>query len=153
MSQQPDTRTILIVEDNEDDYEAMMRGLELAHIENPVHWCKSGKDALDYLKHEGRYAGRPAQHTPGLILLDLNMPGIDGRKALALFKQDPRLRRIPVIVLTTSAAEDDIEKCYDLGASSYIQKPIDFDGLVRAASHIRDYWFATALLPKSAPLV
>ena len=151
--QPPSARTILMVEDNEDDYEATMRGFELAQVENPVHWCKSGKDALDYLKHEGRYAGQPAPEAPAVVLLDLNMPGLDGRKTLALIKQDPRLRRIPVVVLTTSAAEDDIEKCYELGASSYIQKPIDFEGLTRVASRIKDYWFATALLPKPRPLV
>lgn len=151
--QQPDLPTILMVEDNEDDYEATTKAFELAHIANAVQWCKNGKDALDYLKHEGKYAGAPAAALPALILLDLNMPGLDGRKTLALIKQDPRLRKIPVVILTTSADENDIEKCYALGASSYIQKPVDFEALVRAAKSIKDYWFATVLLPKSAPLV
>lgn len=142
-------RTIVMVEDNEDDYEAMERCLKLANVRNPIQWCKNGKDALDYLRSEGAYAGAPFP-APALVLLDLNMPGLDGRKTLDQIKRDPNLRRIPVVVLTTSADEGDVEQCYELGAASYIQKPIDFEGLQRTVIRIKDYWLATALLPTYA---
>jgi CheY-like chemotaxis protein len=147
MKPQPNLPTILLVEDNPDDYEAAVRSFKSAHLDNPVHWCKSGKDALDYLKHEGPYAGAAAGSKPALILLDLNMPGIDGRKVLELTKQDAALRKIPIVVLTTSSDERDISQCYELGASTYIQKPVDFDGLIAAVHRIKDYWFGVALLP------
>jgi two-component system, response regulator len=138
--------TILLVEDSADDYDATMRSFKRAHLTNPIHWCKSGQDALDYLKHGGAYG----QHTiasPALILLDLNMPGLDGKKVLAIIKQDPALRKIPIIILTTSSDSRDVTQCYELGASTYIQKPVEFDGLILAAARIKDYWFGVALLP------
>lgn len=149
MSQHPQLPTILLVEDNIDDYEATIRSFKQAHLDNPVHWCKSGKDALDYLKREGKYADA-SDDMPGLVLLDLNMPGIDGRKTLALVKQDQNLKQIPIVILTTSADERDIKQCYELGASTYIQKPVNFEGLVDAISRIKDYWFGLALLPKAS---
>jgi two-component system, response regulator len=144
-----DLPTILLVEDNEDDYDATARSFKEAHLDNPLQWCKSGKDALNYLKHEGKYADTPAEARPALVLLDLNMPGIDGRKALALIKQDKDLRQIPVVILTTSADEKDIEECYERGASTYIQKPVNFEGLVEAVRRIKGYWFGLALLPRN----
>lgn len=147
MKQQPSLPTILLVEDSTDDYDAAMRSFKAAHLDNPVHWCKSGKEALDYLKHEGTYAQAPAGAKPALVLLDLNMPGIDGRKVLAIAKQDPALKKIPIVVLTTSSDERDVTQCYELGASTYIQKPVDFDGLIGAVNRIKDYWFGIALLP------
>jgi two-component system, response regulator len=139
--------TILLVEDNIDDYNAAIRSFKAAHLNNPIHWCKTGQEALDFLKHEGPYAQGPSSALPALILLDLNMPGIDGRKVLAAVKQDTALKRIPIIILTTSSDERDVTQCYDLGASTYIQKPVDFDGLIRAVGRIKDYWFGVALLP------
>jgi two-component system response regulator len=139
--------TILLVEDNIDDYEAATRSFKAAHLNNPVHWCKTGKEALDYLRHEGDYASEPRGEMPALILLDLNMPGLDGRKVLAIVKQDPELKRIPIVILTTSGDDRDVTQCYELGASTYIQKPVDFDGLIRAVGRIKDYWFGIALLP------
>jgi CheY-like chemotaxis protein len=147
MKPQPSLPTILLVEDNPDDYEAAIRSFKAAHLDNPVHWCKTGKDALDFLKHEGAYAGSEASSKPALILLDLNMPGIDGRKLLELAKRDPGLKKIPIVVLTTSSDERDVSQCYELGASTYIQKPVDFDGLIGAVHRIKDYWFGVALLP------
>lgn len=146
---QLDLPPILLVEDNVDDYDATVRSFGVAHLENPIQWCKSGQDALDYLKREGKYAHAPAVTLPGVILLDLNMPGIDGRKTLALVKQDPMLRKIPVVILTTSADERDIEHCYEIGASTYIQKPVDFASLVEAVGRIKNYWFGIAILPKN----
>jgi two-component system response regulator len=147
MKKQPSLPTILLVEDSVDDYEAAMRSFKAAHLDNPVHWCKSGKEALDYLKHEGTYARAPGAAKPALVLLDLNMPGIDGRKVLAIVKQDPALKKTPIVILTTSSDERDVTHCYELGASTYIQKPVDFDGLIGAVSRIKDYWFGIALLP------
>jgi CheY-like chemotaxis protein len=147
MKKQPSLPTILLVEDSVDDYEAAMRSFKAAHLDNPVHWCKSGQDALDYLKHEGTYAHAPGAAKPALVLLDLNMPGIDGRKVLAIVKQDPLLKKTPIVILTTSSDERDVTQCYELGASTYIQKPVDFDGLIGAVSRIKDYWFGIAVLP------
>lgn len=139
--------TILMVEDSADDYEAAIRSFKEAHLDNPVHWCKTGQDALDYLKHQGSHAQAAAETRPALILLDLNMPGIDGRKFLELVKQDPALKKTPILVLTTSSDERDVTECYRLGASTYIQKPVDFNGLIAAVKRIKDYWFGIALLP------
>jgi len=99
MSDLPD---ILLVEDNEDDFEATMRSLKKNHFINSIRWCKNGQDGLDYLQHKGKYAGAK-DDIPGLILLDLNMPGIDGRQMLGKIKEDEQLRSIPVVVLTTSS--------------------------------------------------
>ncbi len=148
MSLSQELPVILLVEDNADDYEAAIRSFKAAHLSNPVHWCRSGKDALDYLKHEGTYAQEPRGARPALMLLDLNMPGLDGRKVLVTIRQDPALKKIPIIILTTSGDNRDVTQCYELGASTYIQKPVDFDGLTRAISRIKDYWFGVALLPR-----
>ena len=148
MQQQSKLPTILLVEDSVDDYEAATRSFKAAHLDNPVHWCKTGQEALDYLKHEGTYAHAPGAAKPALVLLDLNMPGIDGRKVLAIVKQDPALKKTPIVILTTSSDERDVTQCYELGASTFIQKPVDFDGLIGAVSRIKDYWFGIALLPR-----
>lgn len=139
---------ILLVEDNQDDYEAAVRSLKKNHFMNPVQWCKNGQEALDYIYHEGIFADNPDVKTPDLILLDLNMPGIDGRHVLKRLKEDPLRRSIPVVILTTSKDSQDIDKCYDLGASTYIQKPVDFAGLTAAIRTMKDYWFGVAILPQ-----
>lgn len=141
-----DLTYILLVEDNQDDYEATLRSLKKNHFINPVHWCKSGQDALDYLYKKGIYA-QNFNKMPDLILLDLNMPGIDGRQVLERIKGDNALRSIPVVILTTSADSKDIEQCYKIGASTYIQKPVSFEGLTEAIRTMKDYWFSVALLP------
>ncbi|MET0155384.1 MAG: response regulator [Rickettsiales bacterium] len=143
--------TILLVEDSVDDYKATERSFRKNNFRNPLQWCKSGQDALDYLKHEGPYAPSSpssAKDTPALILLDLNMPGLDGKQTLASVKKDERLRKIPVVILTTSTDERDVEQCYSLGASTYIQKPVDFDGLIEAIKRLKEYWFGIAVLPR-----
>jgi len=137
---------ILMVEDNEDDYEAAVRSLKKNHFANPVHWCKNGQDGLDYLRHQGKYADN-TDTLPGLILMDLNMPGIDGRHMLGMIKEDEKLRSVPVVVLTTSSDTKDVEQCYQLGANTYIQKPVSFEGLVEAVRTMKEYWFDIALLP------
>ena len=139
---------LLLVEDNQDDYEATLRSLKKNHFLNPVHWCKNGKDALDYIYKRGSYSNDPEVYTPDLILLDLNMPGIDGRQVLRELKQDPQKCSIPIVVLTTSKDSKDIEQCYKIGASTYIQKPVDFEGLTQAIRTMKNYWFGIAVLPQ-----
>ncbi|REL37162.1 response regulator [Thalassotalea euphylliae] len=141
--------TILLVDDNPDDFEATFRGLRKNQLLNPVAWCQSGQDAKDYLYHEGKHSGKNAAEKPIIILLDLNMPGLDGRELLRIIKQDMALKGIPVVVLTTSTDPHDIEACYNLGASTYIQKPVSFEGLTQAIGTIKDYWFGIAVLPGS----
>jgi two-component system response regulator len=133
-------QTILIVEDSEDDYEATMRAFKRTNLKNPILRASSGTEALSILRESNAH--------PGLVLLDLNMPGIDGRRILAIIKSDPVMRKIPVVVLTTSSDERDVEECYTLGANTYIQKPVDLDGLFAAIQRLKEYWFEIALLPK-----
>ncbi|MCL9783331.1 response regulator [Vibrio sp. S4M6] len=142
-----DMSHILLVEDNQDDYEAAVRSLKKNHFMNPVQWCKDGQDALDYLYKTGPYTHNPDVKRPDLILLDLNMPGVDGRRVLQRVKDDPDKRSIPIVILTTSRDSKDVEQCYDMGASTYIQKPLDFDGLTEAIRTMKDYWFGLAILP------
>lgn len=141
---------ILVVEDNEDDWEATRRSFQKNHFLNEIKWCQSGQEAWHYLKPNRTDAGESLEQLPELILLDLNMPGIDGRQLLELIKADPKLKAIPVIVLTTSDDQRDISRCYELGASTYIQKPVTFDGLTNAVKTLKDYWFGVALLPKKS---
>ena len=117
------SQSILLVEDNQDDYEATSRAFKKANLSNPIVWCKSGRDALNFLKREGAHKDVGEDSRPGLVLLDLNMPGMDGRKTLEAIKQDEALKRIPVIILTTSADERDIQSCYQTGANTYVQNP------------------------------
>jgi len=138
---------ILLVEDNPDDYEATARSLKKNHIINPVHWCKNGADALDYLRHKGIYSQDSTVQMPDLMLLDLNMAGIDGRQVLKIIKSDEGLKKIPVVILTTSVDSHDVDQCYALGANTYIQKPVSFDGLTQAMATIKNYWFGIAVLP------
>jgi two-component system response regulator len=138
---------VLLVEDSPEDHEATMRALRKAGMVNPVFHCEDGEQALDFLFQRGRYARPDRAPRPGVILLDLNLPGTDGHQVLAAVKGDDRLKEIPVIVLTTSGDERDIRKCYRTGANSYVKKPVDFPGLVRAAQRLTDYWFEVVILP------
>ena len=142
-----DIGTILLVDDNPDDYEATFRGLRKNHLLNPVAWCQSGQEARDYLYREGKYQADESVTRPMMILLDLNMPGLDGRELLGIIKQHQALKSIPVVVLTTSKDPRDIDECYALGASTYIQKPVSFEGLTQAIKTMKDYWFGIAVLP------
>ena len=136
-----ETQPILIVDDSVDDFEATRRAFGKANLANAIKHAHSGQEALDYLRSE-------TEAKPGLILLDLNMPGIDGRKTLEIIKQTPNLKKIPVVILTTSDDERDIRACYELGSNTYVQKPVDFDGLIAAVKRLKEYWFEIALLPK-----
>ncbi len=123
--------------------------LEESRLANELVMVEDGEELMEYLRRVDRYADRHDEQ-PGLILLDLNMPRMDGREALELIKQDPELRRIPVVVLTTSKAEADILQTYDLGVNSFITKPVTFDGLVAIMSDLGRYWLEIVELPVTA---
>ena len=136
--------------DGQPDAEATLRAFKKAGMANPIFHCKDGDEALDYLRQQGKYADPAKAPRPGMILLDLNMPGTDGREVLAAIKADENLRQIPVIVLTTSSDERDIQVCYRDGANSYIQKPVDMKGFLESIQRLVDYWYHIVLLPKGA---
>lgn len=142
------SQTILIVEDSDDDYMATVRAFKKANLINPVRRCTNGDQAIDYLLQRGEFSGPDKAPRPSIILLDLNLPGTDGREVLGTIKADPDLQKIPVIVLTTSNAEQDIEQCYAAGANSYVQKPVDLVGFIQSVARLTDYWFNVSILPK-----
>jgi len=143
--------TILLADDDEDDRKLTKQALEAAHISNAIESVEDGEQLLDYLYQRGRYAGETGTAPrPGLILLDLNMPKMDGREALRIIKADPSLLDIPVVVLTTSRFEDDIALCYTLGVNSFISKPVTFSGLVEAMNVLGKYWLEIVELPPTA---
>jgi len=133
--------SILMADDDEDDRFLLKKGFDAAKLNNPLKFVVDGQDLLDYLKHEGNYTHLTDADLPGIILLDLNMPKKDGREALKEIKADPKLRRIPIVILTTSKAEEDIVRTYDLGAASYIAKPVTFPALMETVQAIGKYWF------------
>jgi CheY-like chemotaxis protein len=143
-----ENQTILIIEDSPEDFEATVRAFRKSGLINSLLRCEDGEEALDYLYRRGVYADPKTSPRPGLILLDLNMPGLDGRGLLTVIKNDSNLKKIPVVVLTTSTDERDIDKCYEEGANSYICKPVDLNGLMVAIQRLRDYWFEIVILPK-----
>ena len=142
------SQVILIVEDSPEDYEATERGLRGSGLANPIFHCEDGDEALDFLFRRGKYSDPEKSPRPGIILLDLNLPGTDGREVLSEIKKDDDLKKIPVVVLTTSSDERDVVQCYENGASSYIVKPVSFSGFMEAIQRLRDYWFEIVVLPK-----
>jgi len=147
MSKNEEIVTILMADDDEQDCILAQKALKQCHLVNDLHFVRDGVELMDYLNRRGPYAERGKAPRPGLILLDLNMPRKDGRAALEEIKNDSNLQRIPVVVLTTSEAEEDILRTYDLGASSYITKPVTFQGLVDIMENLKDYWFKIVRLP------
>src|SRR3954447_16591549 len=142
--------TIVLADDDADDRMLARDALAEARLANDLFFVQDGEELLDFLRHRGRFADGSAAPRPGLILLDLNMPRKDGREALAEIKADPDLRRIPVVVLTTSKAEEDIYRTYDLGVNSFITKPVTFEGLVSVMKALGQYWFEIVELPTAA---
>lgn len=140
--------TILLVEDSEEDFITTKRALKRAGVANTIDRVKTGDEVIEYLRHTGRFENREDHTLPGLILLDLNLPGMDGRDALRILKADDELKTIPVIVFTTSRDKRDIDACYRDGANSYVQKPVDFEGFVQALGRLNDYWFEISILPR-----
>lgn len=139
--------TILMADDDADDRQMAREALAESRLRNDLHCVEDGEELLDYLKRRGRYADPETCPRPGLILLDLNMPKLDGREALKAIKEDPELRQIPVVVLTTSKTEEDIFRSYDLGASSFISKPVSFEQLVKVIAELGRYWLEIVDLP------
>jgi CheY-like chemotaxis protein len=138
---------ILLADDDAEDREMTRKALEKNRLANEIYEVEDGEELMEFLQHRGRFAPPKLSPAPGLILLDLNMPRKDGREALAEIKADPILRRIPVVVMTTSQAEQDITRTYDLGCSSFIAKPVTFSGLVEAMRVLGQYWFEIVALP------
>lgn len=138
---------ILMADDDDDDRLMAKEALQEAKICNELRFVENGRELLDYLKRKGRYSDPKESPRPGLILLDLNMPVMDGREVLKVIKSDPELRRIPVVVLTTSKAEEDIIKSYDLGVNSFITKPVTFEGLVEMMKTLAEYWLKIVTIP------
>jgi CheY-like chemotaxis protein len=139
--------TILLADDDADDRMMAADALEESRLANDLKCVEDGEELMDYLHHRGKFTGSNDAPRPGLILLDLNMPRKDGREALKEIKADPELRSIPVIVLTTSKAEEDIYRTYDLGVNSFITKPVNFESLVAVMRALGKYWFEIVELP------
>jgi CheY-like chemotaxis protein len=139
--------TILLADDDPDDRMLTRDAFEESRLSNRFETVDDGEELMDYLHNRGKYAGDASRPQPGLILLDLNMPRKDGREALKEIKSCPELRRIPVVVLTTSKAEEDIIRTYDLGVNSFVVKPVTFEALVDVLKTIGKYWFEIVELP------
>jgi CheY-like chemotaxis protein len=139
--------TILMADDDEEDRMLTRKAFELNRLGNELRFVEDGEDLLDYLYQRGKYEGGEEAPRPGLILLDLNMPRLDGREALERIKSDPSLRRIPIVVMTTSEADQDIARSYDLGANSYVTKPVTFESLAQVIKALDQYWFEIVALP------
>ena len=135
---------ILLVEDNEGDVGLIEEVFEEAKIRNNIHVAEDGEEAVLYLRGEGKFSGSPR---PDIILLDLNLPKKDGREVLKEIKEDDNLKNIPVVILTTSNAEKDILRAYDLHANAYITKPLDFDQFIKAVGSIENFWLEIVNLP------
>jgi CheY-like chemotaxis protein len=149
LSEVPRPFTILLADDDEEDRALAHDALQDSRLANEMKCVVDGQDLLDYLRHQGRWTEEDAPR-PGIILLDLNMPRMDGREALAEIKADAALRRIPIVVLTTSKDEADVLSAYDLGVSSFIIKPVTFGGLVDVMKTWTHYWFQIVELPNGA---
>lgn len=139
--------TILIADDDADDRMMIKEALEESRLTNNLQFVENGEELMDYLLHRGAFSNKETHPMPGLILLDLNMPRKDGREALREIKLDAHLRQIPVIILTTSKAEEDILRSYNLGVNSFITKPVSFSGLVDIMKTLNKYWFQIVELP------
>ncbi len=143
-----DDQAILIVEDSPEDYEATSRALRNSPLAAPTFHCQDGDEALDFLHRRGPFSDPQRAPRPTLILLDLNLPGTDGRELLRQIKSEPELQAIPVVVLTTSSDYRDVDACYSAGANSYIQKPVDLTGFFQSIAKMAEYWFRVALIPR-----
>ena len=142
------SKIILLVEDNPSDVGLTQRALAKSHVSNELVVAEDGQEALDYLFGAGAHAGRDVTELPALVLLDLKLPKVDGLQVLRQIRADDRTRRLPVVILTTSKEEQDVAQSYDLGANSYIRKPVDFTQFAQAVEHLGLYWL---VLNESAP--
>lgn len=140
-------RTILVAEDDPDDRQWIKEALVECQLEQNARYVVDGEELMDFLLHRGKYTATGSLAYPGLIILDLNMPRKDGREALKEIKSDPRLRHIPVVIMTTSRAEEDTFRTYNMGANTVIHKPVTFDNLVQIMKSLTQYWFTISELP------
>ena len=147
MNKQRKPIIILYADDDPEDRMLVKDALDESRLANELHFVEDGEELMDYLHRQGKYSELKNTLYPGLILLDLNMPKKDGREALEEIKKDPILRRIPVVVLTTSKAEEDIYRSYDLGVSGFIVKPVTFENLTETIRILGKYWFEIVELP------
>ena len=147
----PKSIVILMADDDADDRLLAKDALTECRLANDLHFVEDGEELLEYLQRRGKYSSMIDSPRPGLILLDLNMPRKDGREALKEIRADPELRKIPVVVLTTSKADTDIGRIYELGANSFISKPVSFDSLVDVMKILGRYWFEIVELPAKKP--
>jgi CheY-like chemotaxis protein len=147
----PKSIVILMADDDADDRLLAKDALTECRLANDLHFVEDGEELLEYLQRRGKYNSMADAPRPGLILLDLNMPKKDGREALKEIRADPELRKIPVVVLTTSKADTDIGCIYELGANSFISKPVSFDSLVEVMKILGRYWFEIVELPGKKP--
>jgi CheY-like chemotaxis protein len=138
---------ILLVEDNPGDVRLTIEGLKEAKVRNNLHVARDGVEALEFLRRQGQFDDAVR---PDLILLDLNLPRMDGREVLAVIKSDPDLKTIPVVVLTTSSAEQDVLHSYELQANSYITKPVDLEQFIKVVRSIEDFWLTIVTLPNKS---
>jgi len=138
---------ILVAEDDPEDCQFIREALQDGQADSSLRFVEDGEQLLDYLRQNGEFTDPDCCPQPGLVLLDLNMPRKDGREALREIKSDPGLRRIPVVVLTTSKAQEDILRSYDLGANSYVTKPVTFGALAESLKNLGSYWLETVELP------
>ncbi|MBM0741613.1 response regulator [Phormidium sp. CLA17] len=141
---------LLIIEDSNEDFEAFQRFLRQSPLVIPVYRCLNGDQALAFLYHTDHYTDLESAPRPGLILLDLNLPGTDGREVLRRIKQDDDLKLVPTVIFTTSNNPKDIEDCYRQGVNSYIIKPMDFGLLKRSIQTLLEYWFDITMLPQNS---
>jgi CheY-like chemotaxis protein len=148
MSASARPNVILLVDDDPDDLDMTRRALIKNNFDAEIFTVRDGEELLDFLNHRGACAPPARSPTPSLILLDLNMPKMDGREALAMIKSDPELSRIPVVVMTTSTADQDIARAYELGSNSFISKPITLPELIDITKVLGQYWFEIVKLPK-----
>lgn len=140
--------TILMADDDEDDRMLTQEAFEENKLANELYFVEDGEELMDYLNRRGAYEDPADSPRPGLILLDLNMPRKDGREALREIREDPNLRSIPIVVLTTSKAEEDIFKTYEMGVNSYMPKPVTFEALTELVRVLGQYWFELVEVPK-----
>ena len=147
MTQKKKPVPILVVEDSPEDFEVLERACKKAGFDVPLYRCKNGEEAVNLLYKEGEFEHYPSDANPALILLDLNLPGLDGHALMETIKDDQQLRYIPIIVLSTSGSSDDVLRSYQNGANSYIQKPEDMQGYVSMVQDIKTYWFCRSKIP------
>jgi CheY-like chemotaxis protein len=138
---------ILLVEDNRLDVELTLDAFREAHLGNTIHVARNGREALDYIFGEGEYTNREAYPMPDLVLLDLKLPGIDGHEVLRRIKATPCLKRLPVVILTSSEEEADRARCYESGANSYLVKPVSFEGFLKVVRQLGHYWLTLNVGP------